>query len=254
MAKHIIYKIAFLSLFANLSFASDVDNIKWSMQDYPPFTYVNEKSENTGLAANVVSALFKRMNAKKTIDNVDVVTFARGIADIKAEKDNAFFTVVRLPEREALFKWVGPIGINRPVIIAKKDRNIKINSPEDLKKYTIGAKRKASIESLLRELGVGDSSLQLVGAEEESMKKFAIGRTDLIAINDLPGYFLMDKLKMNRSDYEVVYRLKENDLAIAFSNNVSNDFINKMQKQLDEMKVSKDGQPSEYDIIVNHYK
>ena len=254
MIKHIFYKVTLLSLFANLCLASDVDNIKWSMQNYPPFTYVNEKSENTGLAADIVSVLFKRLHAKKTIDNVDIVTFARGIADIKAEKDNAFFTVVRLPEREALFKWVGPIGMNRPVIIAKKNRNIKINAPADLKKYTIGVKRNASIESLLRDLGVDDSSLQPVGAEEESMKKFFLDRTDLVAINDLPAYFLMDKLKMNRNDYEVVYHLKENDLAIAFSNNVSDDFIKEMQKQLDEMKISKDGQPSEYETIIKHYQ
>ena len=249
-----LIKIISLLLFSNISIASDVDSIKWYMQDYPPFTYVDETSKNSGLVADLVTKLFAKLKAKKTIDNVEVVNFARGVAQITAEPETAFFTLVRLPERESLFKWVGPVGMNRPIILAKKSQNIKINSIEDLKKYTIGAKRKASIESILKKLGVEDKSLALVGADEESMKKFEAGRTDLIAINDLVGYFLMKKMKMNRDDYEIVYRLKEDTLAIAFNKSVSDDFINKMQMELDAMKVSKNGNLSEYDLLLRQYE
>jgi len=254
MIKAIFSKVFFYCVIANISFASDVDSIKWSMQDYPPFTYFDQKLGNTGLATDIVATLFKRLNAKKEINSVEVVGFARGISQVKDESDSAFFTVVRLPERESLFKWVGPVGINRPIILARKDKQIKISDPKDLNKYTIGTKRNASIESLLRGIAVQEKSLDLAKDDEESVQKFQAGRTDLLAINDLVGLFLMKKFGMKQDEYEVVYRMEESNLDVAFNKSVSDDFINKMQAELNDMKVSKNGELSEYDLIVKRYQ
>ena len=56
------------------------------------------------------------------------------------------------------------------------------------------------------------------------------------------------------TNYEIVYRLSESDLAIAFHHKTSDEVISKLQKALDEMKKSNNGQPSEYEGILKKYQ
>ena len=49
------------------------------------------------------------------------------------------FVTARLPEREELFKWVGPIGPDDWVLLARGDNPINLTSTDRARQYTVGA-------------------------------------------------------------------------------------------------------------------
>ena len=49
------------------------------------------------------------------------------------------FVMARLPDRERLFKWVGPIGPDDWILLAKADSKITLETLNDARKYKIGA-------------------------------------------------------------------------------------------------------------------
>lgn len=49
------------------------------------------------------------------------------------------FVTARLPEREELFKWVGPIGPDDWVLLARGDSPINLTSLDQARQYNIGA-------------------------------------------------------------------------------------------------------------------
>src|SRR3546814_13107990 len=62
------------------------------------------------------------------------------------------FVTARLPEREKLFKWVGPIGPDDWIMLAKADSKISLDSLEQARQYRIGDyKGDAIAENLARQ-------------------------------------------------------------------------------------------------------
>src|SRR3546814_5831470 len=62
------------------------------------------------------------------------------------------FVTARLPEREKLFKWVGPIGPDDWIMLAKADSKISLDSLEQARQYRIGVyKGDAIAETLARQ-------------------------------------------------------------------------------------------------------
>lgn len=57
---------------------------------------------------------------------------------IQKEPNTALSAAARTPEREHIFKWVGPILNNKWILFAPKDSKIKITSLDDAKKYVVG--------------------------------------------------------------------------------------------------------------------
>ena len=53
--------------------------------------------------------------------------------------DYGVFVTARIPEREALFKWVGPIGPDDWVLLARANSPITLTSLEQARQYKVGA-------------------------------------------------------------------------------------------------------------------
>ena len=230
-------------------------DINWVAQVSKPFSYIDQSSnKKEGIAIDLLNSIFKKLGSVKTGQDINFEIYARGFLEIETKVNSAFFPIARFQDVESRFKWLGPIVRYKPVLFAKKSKNIKIITPDNLKKYNIGAKTKTGPHKMLIALGLDNSTLTTVPSDEENIKKLNADRIDIVACGDLAGFAIIKSLGYNLTDYEIVYRLKESDLAIAFHKDVSDDMINNLQKTFDEMKVSKNGQPSEYDVILKRYQ
>ena len=63
---------------------------------------------------------------------IQLLPWTEGYEKALTENYTVLFSTGRLPERELLFKWAGPIAEDRYVLLAKKDRNIGILNEEKL--------------------------------------------------------------------------------------------------------------------------
>ena len=226
-------------LMANVGLAADdVDKIKWIAQDYPPYSFVNEQSQKTGILVDMVSAIMKKIGSTKTANDIEIQAFSRSFIRKNNDIDTAFFPLIKTAEREKYFKWIGPIAMDQPIIIAKASKKIRIISAADFKPYNIGGKDGYIGMSLLKKMGVSDSKFTLTGSDEENLQKLQTDKLDLVVCNEMACHALIKKLKITEK-YETVYRLEASEMSIAFNKDTSDEIINKVKQALDEVKMKK---------------
>jgi polar amino acid transport system substrate-binding protein len=252
MYKKLVLGICF---FSQISFAEGIDEIKWlSQKENDPYSFVSDKGKNSGIAIDLLDAILKKLNAKTTIDQVEFDVSSRCSEETKKNKNTAYLPYTKKKEREKDYKWVSPLITYQPILLAKKSSNIKINSPEDLKKYSIGVKINSITHKYLQSLGQDENKIFTTPINRLNVEKLIHDRVDMVSCPDLAGFSLIRALGANENDYEVVYKFESSSYGIAFNKETSDETINKIQKALDELKTSTNGKPSEYDIILSKYK
>ena len=142
------------------------------------------------------------------------------------KENTVLFAVTRTPEREHMFKWVGPISIARNVLIAKKDKNIKINSADDVKNYKIGVVQDDAGEQLAEtKLGVQKEHLDITSAGNLNIRKLNAGRIDLFAYDENVAKWLITKEGFKAKDFETVYMIEEGFHYVAFHKDIPDSLI-----------------------------
>jgi polar amino acid transport system substrate-binding protein len=145
------------------------------------------------------------------------------------------FITARTKEREKSFKWVGPVFTDKTEVFSLRNRNITINSVEDLKKYSIASYIGDYQEEIIKKLGIPEENLDRVTSSEARLKKVYSGRTDLIFINKGTLIDYANREEINPYVFQSVYKLEGIDMCYAFSFDTPDCIIEKMQQILDEL-------------------
>ncbi|NRD72534.1 transporter substrate-binding domain-containing protein [Shewanella sp. VB17] len=238
--------------FLNPLFANDLSKIKLISEVYPPYNY-EDAGANKGIAIDLLVAAMKQQGVAISAGDIKILPWARGYKTALKGPNICLFAMTRTAEREALFKWVGPISKTRIVILSKKSSAIKIASPTDLNNYTIGAIRDDVGEQLLKKLGISSSSIKLGSDANAIVKKIEADRVHLWAYEENVGRWFIKNQGIDNADYEVVHVLKEAELYYAFSKDVSDETINALQSGLDSLSSSTGEATTVYQDIVNKY-
>lgn len=204
-------------------------------ENFPPYNMAtNGKNfahdENIeGIAADVVREMFKR--AEVPYDLTLRFPWDR-IYKLALEKPGyGVFVAARLPEREQLFKWVGPIGPDDWVMLAKGDSDVKLDSLEQASQYRIGAYKGDAISEYLSEHGVAHStSLR----DQENARKLMAGQIDLWATGDPAGRYLARQEGV--SGLKVVLRFNSAELYLALNRETSDELVKRLQAALEQMR------------------
>lgn len=229
--KKYYFFVFFLSFIANISSATET-KITLFTEDYqPPFNMlVNEKI--SGLATELTEELFKRI---KIPYEIIMLPWARAVNRTQKEPNTALYITARTPEREQLFKWVGPILKNRWVLYAKKGSNIKISNIEDAKKYVVGGYNEDGFTSYLLNNGfIRGGNLDISLNQKSNILKLENKRIDLWAVGEMQGAWLAKE--MNIKNIIPLYAAKEINLFIAFNKDTDDILINKLNAAFDKMK------------------
>lgn len=103
-------------------------------EDFPPFNYT-EGGKVTGYATDVIDLAFQKAGIKTTFT---LWPWLRAYNQAKDVSGHYVFSTSRTPEREKLFKWVGPIAKDLVYLMVLKDSPIKeVADFKQLKKYTV---------------------------------------------------------------------------------------------------------------------
>lgn len=146
-------------------------------------------------------------------------------------KGYGLFSTIRTPEREALFKWVGPIAVSDWVLLAKVDSPISLDSLEQAATYRIGGYRNDAISQFLLDRGLAvQTSLQ----DKENLNKLEKGLIDLWATDDVTGRFMAKQSPLG--SLKVVYRFNSADLYLALNRETPDEVVQALQTALDELR------------------
>jgi len=218
-------------------------------EESPPYNF--EKDDQVmGIAVDMMVLMLERIGSKQRRENIVYWPWARGYKKIQNTPNTILFSTTRTEERENMFKWVCSIVEIKQLLFAAKNRNIKINSKEDLKKYRIGTYLGDVTEQLLvSKVGLNLKDFDRSSKAINSVKKLARNRNDMVAANEESFFARVEQAGLNKDDYEPVYTLSNNRICYAFHKDIPDSIIQKFQNALDELK--KEGK---YDEIMKKYK
>ncbi|CDF97219.1 MULTISPECIES: ABC transporter substrate-binding protein [unclassified Pseudomonas] len=204
-------------------------------ENFPPYNMAKNgknfaQDENIhGIAVDIVREIFKRADITYSL----TLRFPwERIYKLALENPGyGVFVMARLPEREALFKWVGPIGPDDWIMLARADSKIALDSLEQARPYRIGAYKGDAIAETLGKQGLKPV---VVLRDQDNARKLVNGQIDLWATGDPAGRYLARQEGV--SDLKTVLRFNSAELYLALNKDVSDDVVARLQKALDELR------------------
>ena len=228
-------------------------DLTYITEQYPPYNY-QEDGKLQGISVDLLEKVWERSGVSLNRSIVKLLPWTDGYQRALNENNTVLFTTWRIPEREQLFKWVGPVASGRNVLLAKGDKNINITAPEDLKKYRIGGLRDDIGVQMLLDKGVMKEDVVLENTSKPIIEMLENGSIDAWAYNDLAGIWLIQQSGANASDYKVAYVLSKGGGYYAFNKETPDSLVQSFQQSLDYIKSNKDSSgASDYEKILYKY-
>ncbi|VVB71305.1 Bacterial extracellular solute-binding proteins, family 3 [uncultured archaeon] len=232
--------------------ALSAKDLTYMTEQYPPYNY-QESGKLQGISVDLLERICAKMGTDLNTSTIKLLPWTDGYQTALKENNTVLFTTFRLPEREQLFKWVGPIAPGKNVLLAS-NKNITIMAPEDLKKYKIGAiKDDVAVQGLLNS-GLKVEDLIIETTSKPIIEMLKNGSIDAWAYNELAGTWLLRQSGANASDYKVAFVIAESDGYYAFNRETPDSLVQSFQHALDHVKSNKDSNgASDYEKILHKY-
>ena len=204
-------------------------------ENFPPYNMAKNgknfaQNENIeGIAVDILRETFKRADISYSM----TLRFPwERIYHLALENPGyGVFVTARVPDREKLFKWVGPLGPDDWVLLARGDSPITLTSLEQARQYRVGAYKDDVIALSLEKQGLAPV---IVLRDQDNARKLQAGQIDLWATGDPAGQFLARQVGI--SGFKTVLRFHQAELFLALNKDVPDEVVNKLQKALDQLR------------------
>lgn len=182
-----------------------------------------------GIAVDIVREMFKRAGINYSL----TLRFPwERIYKLALEQPGyGVFVMARLPDREPLFKWVGPIGPDDWIMLARDDSKIALQSLEQARKYRIGAYKGDAIAETLAKQGLKPL---VVLRDQDNARKLVGGQIDLWATGDPAGRYLARQEGV--TGLKTVLRFHSAQLYLALNKEVPDETVARLQAALDQLR------------------
>lgn len=204
-------------------------------ENFPPYNMSSDgksfarEPEIQGIAADLVREMFRRADIPYSMTLR--FPWTRVYQQAKDTPNHGVFVLARQPDREALFKWVGPLGPDDWVLLARAGSTLQLDSLEQAKGLRIGAYKGDAIAESLQRSGLKPV---LVLRDQDNAKKLSTGEIDLWATGDPAGRYLARQIGMTA--FKTVLRFNGTQLYLALNKSVPDEVVKKLQESLDQMR------------------
>ncbi|MCX4025303.1 transporter substrate-binding domain-containing protein [Endozoicomonas sp. SM1973] len=223
----------FLALFKPLLFADSIDIV---VENYPPYAY-KENGNITGLSTDITRYLLEDSGIKAK--SWAFAPWKRAFLLASQKPGTLLYTVVRKPNREKLFHWIGPIS-DRNIYIykLKRRKDIKASSLEEIKTkgYSIGTVIGTAATEQLK-----NANLKITETVnyEQNVRMLLLGRTDLIVFLEYSLAYLAKKADSQYSDFEKLFLLDgSKKYYIVIQKDTDSDIVKRLQQSFIKTKHS----------------
>ena len=215
--------------------------LKLYTEDSPPGNYI-EDGEIKGFSVAVVREIFRRLAMP---DTITVVPWARGYHMAQNDPAAGVFSTTRLPQREGMFNWVGPLYRQQWGLYARKDRGLVIADMAAAKRVDrIGTYLEDAKALYLKDLGF--TNLVNATAISVNIRHLLDGRIDLWASSDFNMPYQMRQAGASPDLLQNVFTFKAVENFIAFHKDMPENVVAAWQQTLDDIKAE-----GRYDRLYN---
>ena len=242
--------LAVLILFSGFGCAVPDGKMRVITEDNPPYNFMDERGNITGQSTEIVRSLISKTGSDAAIE---LMQWSKGYDIVQNQPNTMIFSTGRIPFREQMFKWVGPIGFADEWFYAKRGSDLKISSLDDARKVkSIAVYKDDSNQLFLIEKGF--TNLDVNENDVQCIKKLMDGKVDLW-LGPSEGFpFLAYQAGVNPAEIEPLSYVRRTDWYLAFNRLTPDTTIEAWQKALDAMKnPDKPGVVSIYEDIITSY-
>lgn len=204
-------------------------------ENFPPYNMSADgksfarDSDIKGIAADLVREMFRR--AEVPFSLTLRFPWTRVYQQASDTPNHGVFVLARQADREALFKWVGPLGPDDWVLLAREGSSLQLDNLEQAKGLRIGAYTGDAIAENLQKQGLKPL---LVLRDQDNAKKLYRGEIDLWATGDPAGRYLARQIGITA--FKTVLRFNGTELYLALNKSVPDEVVKKLQDSLDQMR------------------
>jgi polar amino acid transport system substrate-binding protein len=204
--------------------------LQLTTEDYPPFNIVDAKNGKiSGISTEKVAELMLRAKEKYTLN---AFPWARAFQMARNETNTCVFSTTRSPEREAMFKWVGPLVKNNWYIFGRADDRRHPRSLEEMRPYVLGTYRNDAIGEFLTLKGF---KTDMTTADADNPRKLLLGRFDFWATGELLGAAILKNQGLE-SKIVPLFHFNQTEMYLACHPSVAPERIDLWNQLLKEME------------------
>ena len=186
----------------------------------------------TGLSVEIVREILRRIGQP---DTIEMVPWARGYKLALTDANTALFSTTRLPRREPLFSWVGPLYQQRWGFYRWKGSGIQVADLEAAKRVNrIGTYHQDAKMQYLQAQGF--ENLVPTNKNINNVMHLKKGNIDLWVSSDFNMPHLVRRAGVSPSQVELAFAFHTVGNYIAFSKTTSPHVVRLWQAVFDEMK------------------
>jgi polar amino acid transport system substrate-binding protein len=196
-----------------------------------PYNFVKDNRVQ-GLSVDLANEIARRLGTRLEIE---VVPWTRALHIAQTQPAVMVFTVAKIPERDKLFYWVGPVANSEEWLYKLKRRtDIHVRNLHDARRYLVGDEASnASIPSFLQ-LGI---KVDTAPSMLSNCKKFKVGRVDLIPFDPDGVAAFVNECNMRINEIEKTVRIpRDTALYFAFGKDTPFEFIQEVEKVFAAMR------------------
>ncbi len=183
-------------------------NINLVTEYLPPYQIVNKDYSITGFATEIVLETLKR---SQYTYNLNVYTWVRTYNLALQKHNTCIFSLARLPVREKLFKWIGPITEKNNAVVwglKNNEHSNKVKTIEDLKHYTTAVSKNDATHIGMLKNGLVEGKHLYVLENTSSLLNLLVTRPeiDFIIADDIT---ITHRAKLANVDINLLQRIIE---------------------------------------------
>ncbi len=206
-------------------------------EEWIPYSFISN-GHVVGISTEIVEQALRRAGVTMAGGGVRLMPWARAYYDVQHKSNTLIYTILRTPEREPLFKWVGPLVPPDNFYffkLASRD-DIRLHRLADAFPYRIGVLKDSVHGQFLLGHGFSASRLDPVSYQYLNMKKLLNGRVDLIVDVERTMRLRARKLDVPYSRFAKALFLFRQAYYMAFNRDTPDDLVGRVGQALEEMK------------------
>jgi len=185
-----------------------------------------------GIATDKVRDAMRRAGVDYRIE---VLPWKRAYHAALTRPDACVYSTTRTPEREALFKWVGPTDIAQWVLLGRADRKLQLSSLDDARGLRIGTYNGDAREAWLRSRGF---TIDSTSNDWSNLHKLLAGRIDLWAASLRSGSTALARLGYDKQVLPLLV-FKETGVYLACNRAVPDELVTRLNTAFEA--IARDG-------------
>ena len=163
-----------------------------------------------GKVVGVASEIVEKTLAGAGITDYHMALYpwARAYDMARLEPDVLIYPIIRSPERDALFRWIGELDRVTPVFFKLRERrDVVVRGLADAKNFTVGVVRDDSRQQYLEARGF--SRMVVSATNLDNLRKLISGQVALVPMPEREAREQCNDLHIAYEDLEAAYTLDE---------------------------------------------